>query len=258
MATSRFGSNGDTFTGGTTQQTTVASGGSTTTDTSATAQSQSGSSASTETVNMDFMSASGRQALDSLLAQLAAGGTPEQRAIQEDILRTMQRIKVQQVEFSKDAAFRDADNAMALQLQRAMETALPSVLLAGESAGTSGDALSALLTQDLATRAAGESAQLGLGAAVDYGNISANLSQTLAGLANREDPAVQALIAALGVDKGSKQTGTSKTRSSNSSSSSSSTKSTQDTASSQTQRQNTVQSGFSVSDQSDARQLSVN
>lgn len=210
---SRFGT-GEVFTNSTTDVT----GGSTTSSASSTASSQR------EQVNKDYMSAVGRQALDSLLAQLAAGGTPAQRQIQEDILRTIQQTEAQRLSYTKDAAFADAEGAMQKSLRDALEATLPSILLAGEAAGTSGDAISALLSQDLATRASGEAAQVGLGAAVDYGQLSAALLDTQASLVNRQDPALEALIQALGVDRGSAERGT-KTTSGRQSSSESASKS---------------------------------
>ncbi len=226
----------------------VYSSSSTITNQATSASSVSGSrSSQTETVNMDFMSATGRQALDSLLAQLSAGGTTAQRQIQEDILRTIQQIEGQRAQYTKDAAFVDAEGAMQQQLRQALEQTLPSILLAGEAAGTSGDAISALLAQDAGTRAAESSAALGLGAAVDYGNIGANLLAQQSQLVNREDPALAALVEALGIDKGSAQRGTTKTKGS-ASQSQSSTSNT---------RQTTVTSGAQSGDASKTNQITV-
>ena len=173
----------------------------------------SSTTSQTTRVNEDYMSNVGRQALDSLLAQLAAGGTPAQRAIQEDILRTIQQTEAQRAEYSKSAAFADAEGLMQQQLRQALEATLPSILLAGEAAGTSGSAISALLAQDLTARASEGAAAQGLNAAVDYGNISNQLLQTQAELVNREDPALQALQDALAIDRGSVKRGTTKTTS---------------------------------------------
>lgn len=161
-----------------------------------------------EQVDIDFLSAQGRQSLDMLIAQLAAGGTPGQRAIQEDVLRTIQAIEVQRTQFSKEAAFRDAEGAIQTQLQRSLEATLPSILLASTGAGTSGDALSALLTNDLSARAAGEASALGIDAAARFGQISASLLGTQAELVDREDPALNALLQALQIDRGSSERGT--------------------------------------------------
>ena len=133
---------------------------------------QQSQSSQTTSQQQQFLSATGRQALDTVIAQLAAGGTPQQRAFQADILRTIQAVEVQRAQYGKDAAFRDAEGAVQLQLQRALESTLPTVLLASEAAGTSGDAVSALLTNDLTARAAGTAAEVGLNAAAQYGRIA--------------------------------------------------------------------------------------
>lgn len=235
--TSRYGSNEDTYSSSadiinTTQSQSLSQG-------------QSGSS--TTTINKDYMSEVGRQALNNLLAQLAAGGTPAQRQIQEDILRTIQATQVKQAEYSKENAFAESEGLMNQALRQALESTLPSILLAGEAAGTSGSAISALLTNDLTARAAEGSAALGINAAVDYGQIAAQLLDTQAGLANRDDPAVEALIAALGVDKGSRERGTVKEKSSSKSSSSSSSST----------RQVQVGSTAQSSDASNTNQITV-
>lgn len=182
---------------------------------------QTSNSSGTTKVDKSYLSAVGRQALDNLIAQLAAGGTTEQRAVQEDILRTIQKIEVERTKYTKDAAFRDAEGAVQLQLQRSLEETLPAILLAGQAAGTSGDAISALLTNDLTARAAGESALLGTQTAASYGQISAALlSDQVELLEQRNDPATEALLQALQVDKGSREKGTTRTRNKSSESSS--------------------------------------
>lgn len=236
--TSRYGTTGDELFGSSTSITRSITNAS---------SNQSQSQNSTTTVDKDYMSEVGRQALDSLLAQLAAGGTTAQRQIQEDILRTIQQSQAKQAEYSKSAAFADSEGLMQQALREALESTLPSILLAGEAAGTSGDAISALLANDASTRAAQGAANVGINAAVDYGQIAAALLDTQASLANRTDPAVEALIQALGVDKGSAERGTTKTKGS-ASSNSSSTSST---------RQVQVGSTAQSSDKSNTNQITV-
>lgn len=183
-----------------------------TTSTTNQSQQQTSSQRSTTSFNERNISAIGRQALDSLIAQLAAGGTPSQRAAQQDVLRTIQLIDAQRAEFSSDRALALSEEAVQSNLQRSLEAALPSILLAGNAAGTSGDALSALLTQDLQTQAAGQAAEIGIDAVTNFGQISAGLLQDRSVLSQRQDPVANALIQALNVDVGSERSGSSTTR----------------------------------------------
>lgn len=165
-------------------------------------------------LNIDTMSAQGRQAMTRLLAQLAAGGTDEQRAILEEQMRTLQGIRGDKEDYSRETALGDAEGLMQTMLQRSMEEALPSILMAGQGAGTSGSAITALLSQDLATRAAGQAAGVGVDAVQGYGSILAQLTgQEVAATQGMEDQALAALMEALGIDAGSMKRGSQTTNS---------------------------------------------
>lgn len=158
--------------------------------------------------NIDTMSDSGRQAMQQLLATLAAGGTDEQRRILEEQLNTLQNVRGAQADYSRETALGDSEALMQTMLQRSMESALPGILAAGSGAGTSGDAITALLSQDLASRAAGDAAGVGVQAVQGYGGILAQLmGQEVAASQGMEDQALGALLEALGVDAGSMKRG---------------------------------------------------
>lgn len=162
----------------------------------------------TEDFDIDTMSEPGREALTQLIAQLAAGGTEQQRRIAEEQQRTLQNMRASQAQYSRRRALADAKGLMGQQLRRSMEDALPSILLAQAGAGTSGDALSALLSQDAATRAAEGAASVGVGAVADYGQILLGiLGQESNLVSNMEDLATQALLSALDLDVGSMKRG---------------------------------------------------
>lgn len=233
MALPRYSAqNGNTYSG------TAGKTSSTTSSSSSSSSSESGLS----TYNQDFMSQAGRRALEQLLAQLMAGGTPAQRAIQEQQLKTMQQLDAQASNYTRDVALGDAEGLMQQALQQTLEQVLPNILLAQSNAGTSGDAISALLSQDLATRAAQGSAALGVGAVADYGQVLAALMGNKSQLAgNAQDDALGALINLLNIDKGSASRGTIATRGS----------SRTNNTGTQTTTTNTVDSGVASSNRGD-------
>lgn len=124
--------------------------------------------------------------------------------------------------YSPDAASKDAETAVGYSLQKAMETNAPAIQRAVENAGTSGGSMSALLSQDLAARASGEAATLGMQNKQAYGQISGGLSSTLSQLVTQKDPRLEQLISALGLTRssssGASSTSTSSTEGSRSSS----------------------------------------
>lgn len=118
-------------------------------------------------------------------------------------------------DYSKSAAFQDSAAASAAQLAEALEQSMPTITAGIDAAGTSGSALSALLTQRAAEDAAAQAAKLGLDAAIAYGQINAQSQSAVASLLGQGDPATNALLAALGIAKGAVQTGTVKSSGSN-------------------------------------------
>jgi hypothetical protein len=105
-------------------------------------------------------------------------------------------------DYSKDAAFADAQGAMQANLADALAKLLPSIVRGAEGAGTSQSSMRALLTQQAASEAAKGSAALGLQAATDYGQIANQYLNSLTNANNTGDAITNALLDALGVAKG--------------------------------------------------------
>jgi hypothetical protein len=159
-------------------------------------------------LNIDTMSDAGREGMNQTLAQLLAGGTDEQRRIQEEQLKSIQNLREQQQSYTRDTALADAEGLMQKLLRQGLEGGMPQIQLAQSGAGTSGNALSALLTQDLATRSAESAASAGVNAVGSYGSILAQLTgQEASATGGLEDIVTKALLNALQIDKGSMQRG---------------------------------------------------
>jgi hypothetical protein len=164
------------------------------------------------------MSPANLAALNTLIQQLLGGGTANQkqdRAVKTNEIGTLQQ---QRAGYSKDAAFSDAKGLMAQQMRLTLEKLLPGINSASLGAGASQSSMRALLTQRAAENAAENASAAGLGAAVNYGQVSNGISSVLANLIAQQDPATAALINALSVAKGavsnSKTTGTETTNTS--------------------------------------------
>jgi hypothetical protein len=155
-------------------------------------------------------------ALSTLIAQLQAGQTPGQKQLAErnnEITRTREISR----DYSKGAAFLDAENAVNQALRKAQEANMPAIVKAIQGAGTSSSSMQGLLAQRLATESAQAAGALGAKQAVDYGQISLGLQGVLEALTRPNDPGTDNLLKALGlmkVDTMSKSAQTTKTGSS--------------------------------------------
>lgn len=200
--------------------------------TGTTSQTQNGTSKSTTT----NLAGADKAALDQLIQQLLAGGTPEMR--EQIAARKSEAGNVANIRngYSKEAAFTDAQGLVSQQMRRTLEQLLPSINRAAEDAGSSGGALRALLLQDAAAKAAESSSALGVQTATAYGGVSASLSQTLEGLTRTDPTVANALINALGIAKGATSTTSGST-----SMSSTGTSSQQSSQSQQTSQQDSKQ-----------------
>jgi hypothetical protein len=147
-------------------------------------------------------SAGGDEALAILIKQLLSGGTAEQKAGTAARQAEIASAREQRGDYTKEAAFNDSQLVINQQQRKALEQALPSLVRSAEGAGTSQNALRALLIQDAANKAAESSAALGLKASVDYGNISANLTGVLEQLTRQDNPVTKALLDAINLSKG--------------------------------------------------------
>lgn len=140
-------------------------------------------------------------ALKVLLEQLLSGGTAEQKAAQANINQEIATNRGARADYSKSAAFADAQGAINQQQRLALEKLIPSLVRSSEGAGTSQSSMRALLLNDAANKAAESASALGLKASVDYGNISSNLGNILSGLV-KGTPVTDALLKAIDVGKG--------------------------------------------------------
>lgn len=186
--------------------TTTTDSGSTTTSSSSGTSFKDINSSKQFNQNTTNMTPEALAALNGLLQQLLGGGTQAQAVDRANRLAEIQSVQALRGNYTKDAAFADAQGAMAQQMRAVLEKLLPNIVRAAEGAGTSQNSMRALLLQDAATKAAESSGALGLKAAVDYGGLSGNYSQVLEGLTKaQQDPVMEALLQALGVSKGAVQ-----------------------------------------------------
>lgn len=196
--------------------------------------STSGKSKETTTYNIQNMTDQALGALDDLIAGLAGGGNAAANQLRDQWLNELQAAQQLREDYSKANAIKDSDAAMASSMAKALEQAMPTIAAGIDAAGTSGGAMSALLTQKAAEAAANQAAELGLSAAISYGQIAVNAGNTAASLINTGDPTLNALLQALATAKGAVQQGsqtTNKTYSENSSSQSQSNSTTQNSGS---------------------------
>lgn len=117
--------------------------------------------------------------------------------------------------YSKANAIADSNAFTDRAMREMLEKTMPGINAAIEGSGTSGGAVAGLLQNDAAARAAENAAALSVQAATEYGKISNDASQVLAGLVTQAPAAASMLLQALGVAKGSMQEGVSSTSGSN-------------------------------------------
>ena len=184
-------------------------------------QSSQSSGSSRETKTADYLDPVARAALNKLLASISDPKSAINKYSQE---RLGEINKNQQLrgDYSKSAAFADAIGAMNSQLSKALEQQMPTVTAGIDAAGTSGSAMSALLTRQAATDAANNAAELGLQAAIQYGQIQTGFGDILERLTKDGDPAANQLLGALNIAKGASEVSSSSSSSSESKSGTSS------------------------------------
>lgn len=219
MATSRYDTAAQTAATGNTNQT----------SSSTTNGSQTGTTNQTQTTDMANMSAEARAALEAYIAQLMGGGTQQMANDQAQRQNEINRTRALQAGYSKEAAFADAQGLISQTLRRALESQTATIVRAAEGAGTSQNAMRALLAQDAAQRAAESSSVAGLQAAGQYGQISSSLAGTLEALTRPNDTVADALAAAFNAAKGAVQYGTTNTTGTSTQTGSSTTTGTIDT-----------------------------
>lgn len=100
-------------------------------------------------------------------------------------------------DYSKAAAFADAQGLIQQQLQEALNASMGTINRASEGSGASQSSMRALLTQQAAQTAARDAAALGAQQAVSYGQIQNNFGNTLEALTRPETSVLNSLIDAI-------------------------------------------------------------
>lgn len=176
--------------------------GAITRESSPTFTSSSGSSSadsSEKTVNFDPET---QAALDTIIKELMGGGTKEQK--KDRVQRNALMGYVQQLlgQYTKEAAFADADKLMKLNLQQSAEKNMPAIARSIEGAGTSAAAMQGLLSQKLVNDSALSAGALGAEQAKSYAGATVNLTSLLEALSRPDNSIVNSLLGALQTAKG--------------------------------------------------------
>jgi hypothetical protein len=189
--------------------TTNVSGTSTSTGVKATNTSSSSSAtgSSRETKVADYLDPVAREALNKLLGNLQDPKSDANKYGQER-LNEISKNQSLRADYTKSAAFADAIGAMNSQLAKGIESQMPTITAGIDAAGTSGSAMSALLTQTAAENAARNAAELGLNAAISYGQIQTGFGNVLEQLTAQGDPVTNQLLSALEIAKGASESST--------------------------------------------------
>lgn len=130
------------------------------------------------------------------------GGTIETRRASGQRQEEIVSARSQREKYSKEAAFDDASALNSRFARQMMEQLMPNITKSIEASGTSGGAVAGLLAQDVAARTAEAQASLGLNTAVQYGQLSNQMSVLLEALTKENSPVAQLLLQALGTAKG--------------------------------------------------------
>lgn len=191
---------------------------------------------STESKVSDYLDPTSRRALEDLIRQLSGSGGiargpgsekyGQANKYGEQRLKEISTNQANRADYSKANAFADAQAAMASQLAKALEQAMPTLTAGIDAAGTSGSAMQALLTQQAAENAARNAAELGLNAAISYGQLQTGFGDILERLTSEGDPVTNQLMQALGIAKGAYENTTAKSNSSSSQNSNTTTNQT--------------------------------
>lgn len=189
--------------------TTSAKGDTTTTGVNVSQTNSTGttSGSSRESKVADYLDPVAREALNKLLANLSNPNSQANKYGQErlDEIGTNQALRG---DYTKSKAFADAIGAMNSQLAKGIESQMPTITAGIDAAGTSGSAMSALLTQTAAENAARNAAELGLNAAISYGQIQTGFGNILEQLTAGGDPVTNQLLSALEIAKGASESST--------------------------------------------------
>lgn len=142
--------------------------------------------------------------LMTYLREQMQGGTKEDQERRRKIWEEIAANQTQRAQYSKGAAMHDSAAAAAANMAQALEQILPAITAGVDSAGTSGSAMAALLSNKAAEAVSRNAAQLQLDAAISYGQIANQSSGIIAELLKINSQESQALLRGLEIAKGAR------------------------------------------------------
>jgi hypothetical protein len=171
-------------------------------ETSPSSTSATGSSNTTSAETVTNFDPETQKALDTIIQQLLGGGTTEQKKGNKQRQALISYVEQMLGEYTKGAAFADAQNLMSLNMQQSMEKNMPAIAKSIESAGTSASSMQGLLSQKMANDAALSAGALGAEQAKAYAGATTNFASILEALTRSDNTVVNSLVQALNTAKG--------------------------------------------------------
>lgn len=126
-------------------------------------------------------------ALNSLLATLQSGGSPDQQSTTAERQTEIGRTRQLQGQYSPEAASATGNALISKAIKDALLTLMPQITAASEGSGTSKGSMQALLIQQAGEKGATEGAAQAATLSAQYGGLQANFEQTLNEL-TKQDP----------------------------------------------------------------------
>ena len=142
--------------------------------------------------------------LMKFLREQAMGGSEIDQQRRQEIWKEIAANQAQRQGYSKGAAVADSAAAASAQMAQALESMLPAITAGVDSAGTSGSAMAALLSNKAAESVSRNAAQLQLEAAISYGQIANQSSSIIAELLKIDDKAADRFLQGLDIAKGAR------------------------------------------------------
>ena len=140
--------------------------------------------------------------LMKFLREQSMGGSEIDQQRRQVIWKEIAANQAQRQGYSKGAAVADSAAAASAQMAQALEAMLPAITAGVDSAGTSGSAMAALLSNKAAESVSRNAAQLQLEAAISYGQIANQASGVIAELLKIDDKAADRFLQGLDIAKG--------------------------------------------------------
>lgn len=137
------------------------------------------------------------KALNDLVIQYRAGGSPNQKTVGQARVDEITRARDLQSQFSPERALAIGQGLVSKAIEDALLQVLPTITASSESAGTSKSSMRALLTQQAAEKGAVEGAAQAGQLGVQFGGLQANLEGTLNELTKGDPNSIEAQLANL-------------------------------------------------------------